>query len=78
MPRFAAARAIATSPSGCTACTPVGEIKTGMDNSWPITETDICRCIESPATCGAKPNWSNESRLSRMERPFSDPAMSAP
>ena len=31
MPRFVAARATATSPSGCTACTPVGEMITGID-----------------------------------------------
>ena len=31
-PRAAAARATATSPSGSTACTPVGEISTGMDS----------------------------------------------
>ena len=30
-PRAAAARATATSPSGCTACTPVGLISTGID-----------------------------------------------
>ena len=30
-PRLAAARATATSPSGWTACTPVGEIRTGME-----------------------------------------------
>ena len=30
-PRFAAARATATSPSGWTACTPVGEINTGIE-----------------------------------------------
>ncbi len=31
MPRAADARATATSPPGCTACTPVGEIITGID-----------------------------------------------
>lgn len=31
VPRAAAARATATSPSGCTAWTPVGEINTGID-----------------------------------------------
>ena len=33
MPRLAAARAMATSPCGCTACTPVGEMITGIDMS---------------------------------------------
>ena len=37
VPRAAAARATATSPSGCTACTPVGEIITGSEISCPIT-----------------------------------------
>ena len=31
-PRAAAARATATSPSGCTACTPVGETSTGIEH----------------------------------------------
>ena len=30
-PRLSAARATATSPRGWTACTPVGEINTGID-----------------------------------------------
>ncbi len=37
VPRAAAARATATSPSGCTAWTPVGEISTGKEISWPMT-----------------------------------------
>ena len=37
VPRAAAARATATSPSGWTACTPVGEISTGSEISCPIT-----------------------------------------
>ncbi len=36
-PRAAAARATATSPSGCTAWTPVGEMSTGSESVWPIT-----------------------------------------
>ena len=36
-PAPAAARATATSPSGCTACTPVGEMSTGIEIGWPIT-----------------------------------------
>ena len=35
MPRAAAARATATSPSGWTACTPVGEMSTGSDSCQP-------------------------------------------
>ena len=37
VPRAAAARATATSPSGWTACTPVGEMMTGNEIGWPIT-----------------------------------------
>ena len=37
VPRFAAARATASSPSGCTACTPVGEMSTGIEMGIPIT-----------------------------------------
>ncbi len=56
MPRAAAARATATSPSGCTACTPVGEIITGIDSGWPITVVDRSRSPCRPATCGANPS----------------------
>ena len=41
VPRAAAARATASSPSGCTACTPVGEIITGIERSRP--STDVAR-----------------------------------
>ena len=37
VPRAAAARATATSPSGCTACTPVGEMRTGNAIRRPST-----------------------------------------
>lgn len=37
VPRAAAACATATSPSGWTACTPVGETRTGSEMSCPIT-----------------------------------------
>jgi hypothetical protein len=33
VPRAAAARAMASSPSGWTACTPVGEMSTGSDSA---------------------------------------------
>ncbi|CAB4622271.1 unannotated protein [freshwater metagenome] len=56
MPRFAAARATATSPSGCTACTPVGEMMTGIEMSRPKTEVFIERSACRPATCGASPS----------------------
>src|SRR3954468_117171 len=78
VPRAAAARATATSPSGCTACTPVGLISTGSATSWPMTVVAICLALASPAVCGAKPISSKAATLSVAVRPFSDPATSAP
>jgi len=77
VPRAAAARATATSPSGCTAWTPVGEISTGRSMVWPITVVDRSRVPELPATCGAKPSSAKAARLSSYDSPFSDPASSA-
>ena len=77
-PRLAAARATATSPSGWTACTPVGESNTGIDTAWPMTVVAMERFWWLPATWGAKPSWSKESRLSFADSPFSDPATRAP
>jgi hypothetical protein len=77
VPRDAAARATATSASGWTACTPVGEIITGIDSGWPITTVASSRCAGSPATCGAKPSSANAARLSCSVVPRSEPAMSA-
>ncbi len=45
-------RAAATSPSGCTACTPVGEINTGIEMDWPITVGARSRLFDKPATWG--------------------------
>ena len=78
VPRAAAARATATSPSGCTAWTPVGEMTTGSEISWPITVVAIARAAGSPATCGANPSSANAATLSRMVTPSSAPATSAP
>src|SRR3954454_20479137 len=78
VPRAAAARATATSPSGCTACTPVGLISTGSETSWPITVVPIRLSPASPAVCGAKPISSNAAMLSAAVRPFSAPGTSAP
>lgn len=77
VPRAAAARATATSPSGCTACTPVGEIITGIEMGWPITVVDRSRSPDSPATCGAKPSSEKAAMLSSTVSPFSEPATSA-
>src|SRR5690349_11358195 len=78
VPRAAAARATATSPSGWTACTPVGEISTGSETSWPITLVAISRVAGRPATCGAKPSSENAATLSRIVTPASAPAINAP
>ena len=51
-------------PSGSTACTPVGEISTGSEISWPITVVDRSRVSVAPMTCGANPNSPNASTLS--------------
>ena len=78
VPREAAARATATSPSGLTACTPVGLMITGREISWPITVVAMFLSLARPAVCGAKPSSSNAARLSAAVRPFSDPATRAP
>ena len=48
VPRAAAARATATSPSGCTAWTPVGEMSTGNEISWPMTLVTRSRLSARP------------------------------
>ena len=77
VPRAAAARATATSPSGWTACTPVGEMSTGSDSVCPITDVDRSRSAETLATWGAKPSSPNASTLSRSVSPRSAPAQIA-
>ena len=56
VPRAAAARATATSPSGCTAWTPVGEMTTGREMLWPMTVVVRSRLGRDPATWGANPS----------------------
>ena len=73
-----AARATATSPSGWTAWTPVGEISTGIGMSWPITRVAISRVAGRPAVFGAKPSSLNAAVLSLTVTPASAPATSAP
>ena len=77
-PRAAAARATATSPSGCTACTPVGLIITGSDTCWPMIVVANSRWLLSPATCGANPSSAKAAVLSSTVIPRSEPATSAP
>ncbi len=74
VPRFAAARATATSPSGCTACTPVGEQITGIDTGWPSTVVARSRLAGSPAACGVNPSSPNAATLSLSVAPCSEPA----
>ena len=78
VPRAAAARATATSPSGCTAWTPVGETRTGNEISWPMTLVARSRLSARPATCGAKPSSLKAVTLSSTVIPRSEPAMRAP
>ena len=77
MPRAAAARATATSPSGCTACTPVGEMTTGIEIDWPITVVARSRVADKPAMCGANPSSPKAAVLSSMVNPRSEPAIRA-
>ena len=64
VPRLAAARATATSPSGCTACTPAGEMITGREIAWPITLVARSRIAGNPATWGASSNSEKAAMLS--------------
>jgi hypothetical protein len=78
VPREAAARATSTSPSGVTAWTPVGLIRTGREISWPMTVVAICLSFASPAVCGAKPSSAKAATLSSTVSPRSEPAIRAP
>jgi hypothetical protein len=77
VPRAAAARATATSPSGSTAWTPVGEMMTGSEISCPITVVDRSRLSTAPTTWGAKPSSPKASTLSATVIPLSLAATSA-
>ena len=78
VPRAAAARATATSPSGCTACTPVGEMITGIEIGLAHDRGGQVALRGRPATCGAKPSSPNAATLSSTVTPRSEPAISAP
>ena len=64
VPRAAVALAIASSPSGCTACTPVGEVTTGKEIGWPMKDVARSRSECKPATRGASPSSENALVLS--------------
>jgi SAM-dependent methyltransferase len=77
VPASAAPRATPTSPSGCTACTPVGEAMTGSAISCPSTDVASCRVAGRSATCGGVNRSSlNAATLSRSVMPCSAPATS--
>ena len=77
VPRAAAARATATSPSGCTAWTPVGEMTTGSETGWPITVVCMVRSGFCPTTWGANPSSAKAAVLSSTVMPRSEPATRA-
>jgi hypothetical protein len=78
LPRAAAARATATSPSGCTAWTPVGLMITGDAIWWPNTVVAWLRSGCWPTTWGARPSSANAAWLSATVWPRSEPATRAP
>ena len=77
MPRAAAARATATSPSGCTACTPVGEISTGSEICCPITVVVRSRCGGSAADVRGEAELAERGDVVGERQPASEPATSA-
>ena len=71
-------RATPASPSGCTACTPVGDAITGSAISCPSTEVARFRVAGRSAMCGGVNRSSlNAATLSWSVTPFSVPATSA-
>ena len=78
VPASAVPRATPASPSGCTACTPVGDAITGSAISCPSTDVARSRAAGRFATCGGVNRSSlNTARLSWRVTPFSVPAISA-
>ena len=67
---MAEARATATSPSGWTAWTPVGDTMTGKEISWPITLVVRSRLAGCPATWGAKPIVTFPQKFYRGQSPL--------
>jgi hypothetical protein len=77
VPASADPRATPTSPSGCTACTPVGDAITGSEISCPSTVVASCLLAGRSATCGGENRSSlNAATLSRSVMPCSVPATS--
>ena len=66
VPHAPAARAVATSPSGCAhTCVPAGGTMTGKDMRWPSTVVDRSRSVTSARKRGRTAIASNASRLRR-------------
>jgi hypothetical protein len=69
-PRAAAARAVASSPSGCTIdCTPTGATMTGAGIAVPSTVVPRSRTVASRSMRGTMRQRSNASRLARAVAP---------
>ena len=78
VPASAVPRATPASPSGCTACTPVGDAITGSAMSCPSTDVARSRAAGRFAIRGgANRSSPNAARLSCSVTPFSAPATSA-
>ena len=78
VPASAVPRATPTSPSGCTACMPVGDTITGRAISCPRTEVARSRPAGRSAMCGGVNLSSLKAAiLSWSVTPFSVPAISA-
>ena len=78
VPASAVPRATPASPSGCTACTPVGDAITGSAISCPSTDVARSRAAGRFAIRGgANRSSPNAARLSCSVTPFSAPATSA-
>ena len=78
VPASAVPRATPTSPSGCTAWTPVGDAITGSVISCP--STDVARSLVAGRFAtrgGANRSSLNAATLSLRVTPFSVPATSA-
>ena len=78
VPRAAAARATATSPSGCTACTPVGEIITGSEIGWPMTVVASSRLLGQAGDVRGEAQLAERGDVVVDVTPCSEPASSAP
>ena len=63
-----------TSPSGCTACTPVGEMSTGSEMLLPITRGGQVALGGQPGDVRREAELAERGELSRSVSPRSEPA----